>query len=315
MFEEAASLATSILNQIKYNEQLYDALESVGMVLVQSLKELGRSSQILNDLKALHPSVAVIPSQVLLTGAALLISESLYSGVPEFLEEFLSKWTLVDGHHYVLVDNAETKEGPNILEVEQYMDVVEVYAVTLLGTVLNNVDLAVSWVEKAEIPQENRQKLLRRLESLHSLKASKSALQQSVDTHESSLSLEELKASETLLKALKINSLHNGDSDERQRILKLSQRVEPCFWWFRTSTLRFGSFRFVISNGKVVLGFLFLLISYVLQRKRAALVRIAKTRAVSIKKALLDLWGLAFSFQVNPLATVQSIPSTTGGPR
>ena len=51
MFEEAASLASSILKHLctdnKDTEagdeiELYDMLESSGMVLVQSLKELGR---------------------------------------------------------------------------------------------------------------------------------------------------------------------------------------------------------------------------------------------------------------------------------
>jgi hypothetical protein len=321
MFEEAASLAASVLKRIRAapEEQLYEAMESAGMVLVQSLKELGRSSEILNDLKTLYHSVAGIPSQVLLTGAVILISESLYSGVQEFLEDFLSKWTLVDENHYVLVDtevNAKIKEESNrcfVLEVENYMDVVEVYAVTLLGSVLNDVDRAVSWIEKAEIPLEKQQILLRRLHSLHSLKASDSVLQQPRDTHEGSLSFEELKASERLLKALKANSLPNGDGDDRQSLLKLSQRVEPCFWWFRTFTLKFGSARLVVSNGKVLLGCLFLLMYYVLRRKRVAFMRVAKKRALSIKKALLDLWGLAFSFQVNPLATVQSIPAAGTG--
>lgn len=52
MYEEAASLASSILKRLSENSsdfeasddhfELYDMLESAGMVLVQSLKELGR---------------------------------------------------------------------------------------------------------------------------------------------------------------------------------------------------------------------------------------------------------------------------------
>lgn len=51
MYEEAASLASSILKRLRNDNEgieagedveFYDMLESTGMVLVQSLKELGR---------------------------------------------------------------------------------------------------------------------------------------------------------------------------------------------------------------------------------------------------------------------------------
>lgn len=37
--------------------------------------------------------------------------------------------------------------------------------------------------------------------------------------------------------------------------------------------------------------------------------------ALSVKKALVDLWQLAFSYQVNPLAAVQPVPTATRGSR
>ena len=50
MFEEAATIASSVLKCVCDNkstdvgedDQLYEIIESAGMVLVQSLKELGR---------------------------------------------------------------------------------------------------------------------------------------------------------------------------------------------------------------------------------------------------------------------------------
>lgn len=47
MYEEAASLGSSVLKRLRdsnnnYNEESYDMMESAGMVFVQSLKELGR---------------------------------------------------------------------------------------------------------------------------------------------------------------------------------------------------------------------------------------------------------------------------------
>ncbi|GKV20472.1 hypothetical protein SLEP1_g30596 [Rubroshorea leprosula] len=49
-------------------------MESTGMVLVQSLKELQRTSRIVNELRAVFASVEAIPVQVLLTGYSFLCS-------------------------------------------------------------------------------------------------------------------------------------------------------------------------------------------------------------------------------------------------
>lgn len=93
----------------------------------------------------------------------LEISEGSYADVREFLEEFLSKWSCVDGKYYVItiaektVDSTEGCDGRLVLGIDRYLEVVEMYAVILLGTVLNDVDLAISWVEKAALPEEIRQ--------------------------------------------------------------------------------------------------------------------------------------------------------------
>jgi hypothetical protein len=95
--------------------------------------------------------------------ACFQISVGSSFGVREFLEEFFSKWNCVDGQYYVLVGAdanvhfIERCDARFILGVDQYIKVVEVYAVTLLVTVLNDLDLAVSWVEKAALPEEKRQ--------------------------------------------------------------------------------------------------------------------------------------------------------------
>ncbi|GAV59744.1 hypothetical protein CFOL_v3_03275 [Cephalotus follicularis] len=339
MYDEAASLASTVLKRMVTNEKHnnvsstgqqqtqfydYDMMESSGMVLVQSLKLLGRSSEIFNELKILFDSVATIPVQVLLTGACFLISEGSTVGVGDFLEEFLSKWSLLDERYYVLageeinMDLMEMSNGRFVLEVEKYMEVVEVYAVTLLGTVLNDVDLAISWAEKATLTEEKRQELLRRLHSLYSRKATsnfRDLVSPLPVDHRKSSSFHELKVSEGSSKALKVSDLKNGQSDTKQAILKLSQQVKPCFWWFHTITLKCGRYRLVISNRKVALGCLIFLIYYVFRWKQATLKRFAKRQAFSIKKALVDLWQLAFSYQVNPLAAVQPLSAATHGGR
>ncbi|MCL7032985.1 hypothetical protein MKW94_016278 [Papaver nudicaule] len=333
MFEEAITLSSSVVERLRkadYSEtiqdvELVDMLESAGMVYVQALKELGRTSGILNELKVLFGSVTSIPVQVLLTGSCFLISDESTSDLSELLKEYLGKWRLVDdeGQRYVLA-NAENSngaflkgsDGRCILEIEKYLEVVEVYAVTLLGKVLNDTDNAIAWVEQAELPEGNRQDLLRRLRSLYSLKATKSSqdvetpmYETHADSGQDAISGVE-QASSITSKAS--HSLNGRDSLNKESILKLSKRVEPCFWWYRSVTLKFGDARLVISHGKIVLwGSFFLFISYILRKKRATLKGIISKQASSVKKALLDMWQLAFSVQVNPLAAVQSLPSST----
>ncbi|KAK2992160.1 hypothetical protein RJ640_016933 [Escallonia rubra] len=81
MFDEATSLASSVVRRLRETEtasegalegsEYNDMLESAGMVLVQSLKRLGRTKDILKDLKLLFGSVTAIPVQVFLTGSSI----------------------------------------------------------------------------------------------------------------------------------------------------------------------------------------------------------------------------------------------------
>ncbi|KAI8004261.1 hypothetical protein LOK49_LG08G00410 [Camellia lanceoleosa] len=188
MYEEATSIASSVLRDLCHNKfikageetQLNDMLESASMVLVQSLKELRRTQDILNELLLLFGSVTDIPVQVLLAGVCFQISEGPCLGTQEFLEEFLSKWRFLDERYYVLASlesNMGYMEGSGgsfgsfLLGVDKYLEVVEVYVVTLLGMVGRDIDHAICWVEKATLPEEKRQDLLRRLHSLYSPKA------------------------------------------------------------------------------------------------------------------------------------------------
>ncbi|KAL7207639.1 hypothetical protein ACSBR1_029565 [Camellia fascicularis] len=332
MYEEATAITSSVLRDLCHNKfikageetQLNDMLESASMVLVQSLKELRRTQDILNELLLLFGSVTDIPVQVLLAGVCFQISEGPCSGTQEFLEEFLSKWRFLDERYYVLASlesnmgYMEGSGGSFLLGVDKYLEVVEVYVVTLLGMVVRDIDHAICWVEKATLPEEKRQDLLSRLHSLYSPKARVSSQGSVValpgDKCETHSSLKQQNTSEGSPEALKASYPFKGENDMKQAILKLSQRV-PCFWWFRTFTFKFGNGQLVISNGKIVLGCFMILMYYVLQRKQATLKRIFKRQALSMKKALVDLWQLAFSYQVNPLAAVQPVPTATRGTR
>ncbi|XP_013626657.1 PREDICTED: uncharacterized protein LOC106332717 [Brassica oleracea var. oleracea] len=299
MYEEAESLSSSILKQILGNidvlseealgdhQLFHDMLESAGMVLVQSLHGLGRTGEIVTELRQVFGEVAAIPLQVLLTGICLQISNGSYSSVREILED----------NHYILDDakvNAKGLHGDISLGIDEYMEAVELYTFGVLAKDTKDMGLAVSWVEKAALPEETRQGLLRRLHSLLSLK--------SANVPEAT-SFEENSSYDV------VNNNKSLANDEVDYVLKLSKQHEP--WSSRPLSLRLGNTRFSISRGKVALSLVGLIICYALKRKRAALVRIIRRQMESTKKAIVDFWKLAFSYQVNPLAAIQSIPSTT----
>ncbi|KAF3583580.1 hypothetical protein F2Q69_00032022 [Brassica cretica] len=303
MYEEAESLSSSILKGIFGNvetlgdHQLLDMFESAGMVLVQSLHGLGRAGEIVNELRQVFAETAAVPVQVLLTGICLQISNGSYSGVREILEEFFSIWVYKDDH-YILNDAGLSEKvfhGKILLDVDEYMEVVELYTFGVLGKDTNDVGLAVSWVEQAPLPEERRQGLLRRLDSLLSLKS---------PNVQEATSLEENPSYDV------VNSSNKSlASEKNDYILKLSKQHEP--WSSRPLSLKFGNTRFSMSRGKVAISLVGLIVCYALQRKRAALIRIIRRQMESTKKAIVDFWKLAFSYQVNPLAAIQPIPSTT----
>ncbi|CAE5981205.1 unnamed protein product [Arabidopsis arenosa] len=316
IYEEAESLSSSILKRIFGNidvlseeaigdHQLRDMLESAGMVLVQSLHGIGRTVEIVNELRDVFGEVAAIPVQVLLTGICLQISSGSYSGVREILKEFFSIWVYKD-NHYILNDAGVSAKGfheKNCLDIDEYMEVVELYTFGVLAKVSNDMGLAISWVEKAALPEERRQGILRRLHLLLSLKTA--------NVPDAS-SFEENPKDSSYAVVNNKKSLANEKNDEIDYVLKLSKQHEPwSLWSSHALSLKVGNTQFSMSRGKFAISLVGLIICYALKRKRAALIRIIRRQMESTRKAIVDFWKLAFSYQVNPLAAIQSIPSTT----
>lgn len=86
----------------------------------------------------------------------------------EKMEEYLSKWEyMIDAGVYVLREDETEKSSSNPLENDHirwyflactfYLEVAELYTVKLLGMFLHRTDLAISWVEAANLPQDDRQ--------------------------------------------------------------------------------------------------------------------------------------------------------------
>lgn len=86
-----------------------------------------------------------------------------------------------------------------------------------------------------------------------------------------SSNLKQLNISEGSPKVLDDNCPLNDEKTGTQAVLKLSKQVKPSVWWLRTINLKLGNAQVTISNGKVALGGLFLLIYWILRRKRASL--------------------------------------------
>lgn len=68
------------------------------------------------------------------------------------LEEFLSSWSYEDERYYANSDVEAVS-----IELDKYLEVVDLYVLTLLASTLKDTDLAISWVNKAMVPMEKRQ--------------------------------------------------------------------------------------------------------------------------------------------------------------
>ncbi|KAL8222942.1 hypothetical protein R6Q57_020341 [Mikania cordata] len=313
MFEEASSLASRVLKRLHDKDftsdvvediELNDMLESAGMVFLQSFKEVGRTLEIINELTQLYGSLAAIPVQVFLVGACFQMQEDAH-GAQKFLEEFLSKWEYADEQYYVR-EGVEINESymkgcssRSVIGVDTYLQVVEAY-ITLLTGILRGTYYAISWVEKASFPEHIRQEFLRRLHSMNTSKdtGSQASTSASVTDGNSTSSVSLIK--EGWKQA-------DGDDAAKQAIIRYSGQNVSTFWWFRKVYLKFGSIRFAVSNGSILLAALMLFAYYYLRRKKYTITSILKGQARYMKKTAIDLWQLAFSYQVNPLAAVDTL--------
>ncbi|KAK6152101.1 hypothetical protein DH2020_014736 [Rehmannia glutinosa] len=269
MFEESASSASSILKRLlenfngshkglevskNFGNEWDDMVESAGMVLVQSLKQLQR--------------------------ACFQMSESLSTTVQGYLEEFLNNWIYMDDRYYPLsgaeasVSDTEGSSFMFSIGVDEYLEVVELYVITLLATTLKDTDLAISWVEKAMLPMEKRQELLRRLQSLNSSMVTSSSQTSKSPQLPDEYFLRDQKPFNEHQKDIESEYLSSGvNITAKEEILKFSRQRVPCFWWFRNIRLKLGNTEVVVPTGKIMLASLLLLTYYFTRKKQAVLKR------------------------------------------
>lgn len=323
LFDEACSLAASQIQNLRtsslktiHEGELSEMMESAGMVFVQSLRESGRTSEIFAELKILFGSVEAIPIEVFLTGACMQISEGATSNLSAIFEEFLKKWKYVDNNRYIFPEEEQFSKCPwqSALDSEKYLEVVEVFAMTFLGRVLCKPELAIFWAEKLDLPEVKRQDMLRRLHSMLNPSSSSSISPAPVQTVE--------RVGETYLGAEVFSKFTNSSNHTNEHESKLASskpsnpsvkhlthRSSP-FWWFTTVHFKFGGIRLVLPRGRIILvGLVLAFASYFLRKKASELRKFVSRQALSVQRAMIDAWQLAFSVQMNPLAAVQQIPS------
>ncbi|TVU07694.1 hypothetical protein EJB05_41059 [Eragrostis curvula] len=332
-FEQAVSTALSISDQIRTaaledvcdHGELLEMLESAGMVLVQALKELRRTSEMFVQLKAMFGSVASVPVKVFLTGATMQMAAGSVSDLRPIFEEYLSKWRYTNDDVHVL--NREQDISSNglvvtsVMSTEQYIEIAELYTVTFLSIVSQEIETAISWALKADVKEQDRQNLLQKLHALQSAAKKKSYNVKGVkqigerdvptSTNGSTPSVHE--------DAPKIVPVYNGlkkgsVKSTEPSIQRMTNQFDPLFWWFHSVRLKFGKIHIVLPSGKLML-LLSLLFStmFVLRRKTAGLKRTVFQHASSLRRAFFDALQLAFSVQMNPLAAVQQVPQAPRG--
>lgn len=91
----------------------------------------------------------------------MLISEGYSSNLKTAFEEFFDKWVYLKDEVNVLprieLQSAFEKcIWQAAIPVERYSEVADVYALTVLAKVLRKPDVAISWTERAGLPEEKR---------------------------------------------------------------------------------------------------------------------------------------------------------------
>ncbi|WVZ78631.1 hypothetical protein U9M48_026312 [Paspalum notatum var. saurae] len=332
-FEQAVLAALSVSDKVRTaslenacdRDEFLEVLESAGWVLVQALKELKRTSEMFVQLKAMFGSVASVPVKVFLTGATIQMAAGSISDLRPIFEEYLAKWRYTDDGVYVLNGGHDSSSNgfvvTYVMSAGQYFEVAELYTVTFLCIVSQESKAAISWAENADLTEQGREVLLKKLHALQSAANKKPSTVEGVkQTAERNLSTsangstpsphEDPPKIAPVYDGLK-KGLVKSTQPSTQHVTK---QFDPLFWWFHSVRLKFGKFHIVLPSGKLMLLFSLLFSTlYVLRRKAAGLKRAVFQQASSLRRAFFDALQLAFSVQMNPLAAVQQVPQAPRG--
>lgn len=83
------------------------------------------------------------------------------SDLRPIFDEYLAKWRYTDDQVYVLDEGKNSSSNglvvTSVMSPEQYFEVAELYTVTFLSVVSHETATAISWTEKAELTEQDRQ--------------------------------------------------------------------------------------------------------------------------------------------------------------
>jgi hypothetical protein len=325
MNEDAASTATTVLQTLSTlmhsphssgmcgeeveevgKSEHEEMLECAGMVLLQSYRAIGRVGEFFDILEKLNVGVAEWPLILLETGACLQISDGAYPAARAALEEFLAVQS-------------------TCLSEEKYAQVVELLVIKVLVKGLQEIESAMNWVERANLTEETRLVILKKIQvQMERMKASSEPVSVEVPSPTLEVKTFEEKSpgikdesKEVVLEAGNDTADAPGTGDDepsmRSKSLALLKRFKVSEGFFSLKTLvelalaRLSAASSNLEGRALRFGALAALFLFVFLRHRHSLRRLVGKSFSAVRVGLSDLWQLAFSVQINPLAAVHPI--------
>lgn len=284
----------------EYNMEVNDMLEAAAMVFIQAYKHTN--------------------------SVCLQVHEGESLVAQDTLEEFFEGWIFSQGELCYILLEVERRKSPwgriwtcSHLSREKYMQIIELYTLSVLVKGLKNAQLALNWLKKADLSEEERQDIGLKIRSAVSIKEA---------NYDTGPKQEASKSKDHLLNNVETGVLQMGKAsiesnkhtkstetcgtlEQNQAVSRMSRLLESLSLWFPTIHLRLGNLHIAMPwrNIIFIFGTMFLL-AYGLKRKREFVKRNLRKRLGALRRTLIDFWQLAFSVQVNPLAAVQPLPSS-----
>ncbi|KAG6547217.1 hypothetical protein Mapa_011153 [Marchantia paleacea] len=179
---EARSLSAEPYSQ-KYGEdvgELFSMMEASGMVLLQALSGLGRSSEIFDVLTSVFNSVSRVPYSLFLTGICLQLSVGLHGSAKNALEEYLNGWkSLEKGAAGLLTKSVipigscqrvvrEVGSASCFLHLTKtgFLQLTEIYVIEVLVIGLKNPKAALLWITQTNISEDKKKVIIEKIQHI-----------------------------------------------------------------------------------------------------------------------------------------------------
>ncbi|KAH7289655.1 hypothetical protein KP509_30G013100 [Ceratopteris richardii] len=319
-----------------------DMIDAAGMVLLQVYSESGRSSLIFKDVEAIFGSIAKLPPSIFWAGMCLQISARCYSEAQLSIETFLKErtYSTLEYLYFHAFKPASRHYGKSFgLSPERYVQIIDLYCVEVLAKGLGKLSDALQRVAETDLPAGNKQDIIKKLNKLAvsmdrpadtSLSGYPEKTSRDTSEYQKYFSKSRVSGSEEINSDATSSKevIRRFDSDSSlKNIFLLSPIMDYFSGWMSSSSMnRSGVPRWkmaivTLKQRKLQFGgaaVIFIMIAiyrrrYQLSRLFHNLGKAGRLVLSAIFISLRELWDVAFSVQVNPLAAVQPLPSTFYG--